>query len=192
MSQATPLLAHEIITSSGKRMNFDYPHPSMIDKKTIAHHLARINRWGGNTETSYSVAQHSMIVAQAISNPQWRIYGLLHDGAEAYIGDIPTPFKRFLENSGAQILQLENQILSAIWHHFKLTTPSKEIASAVHRADQKALATEYRDVVAGKNTCWQPKKNPLNFRIKAKPTMIAECEFAEALDEYLILAGVKA
>ena len=182
---------HETFTASGNRLNFANPQPAMIDRKTIAHHLARINRWTGNTDLPYSVAQHSMLVASAIKTPQWRIYGLLHDGAEAYTGDLPTPFKRWLNDNGANVMGLESTILNAIHKHFNLTKPTKEIAKAVDEADKNIMATEYRDVVSGKIAGWSPAGKSRSFIIKPQPAMKVECAFLDMLEDCLSFAGVK-
>ncbi|MEP2447551.1 MAG: hypothetical protein ABJI69_10005 [Balneola sp.] len=69
--------------------------PEDICIKDIAHHLARICRWNGGVNGFYSVAEHSIKVAASVA-PQFRLWGLLHDAAETYIGDITRPVKNRL------------------------------------------------------------------------------------------------
>lgn len=69
-----------------------------FDAESIGHALGMLCRFNGNTRIFYSVAEHSVLVSELMrkvtgGNPY---EGLLHDGAEAYLSDIPTPFKRLL------------------------------------------------------------------------------------------------
>lgn len=176
------------VTSSGVAFDFVNPVPEMIDISTIAHELAMTSRWGGNVAFTYSVAQHSMLVAQAIARPEWRIYGLLHDAAEAYTGDIVTPFKAYLESKGADIIGLERRILQCVWTRFGLAPPLAQKAEAVDTADARVLATEYRDVVKGRSSRFQPKAPPLSARIRPMNVLDAEDRFLEAFGSMMELA----
>jgi len=169
---------------SGVMFDFAAPRPEMVTLYDIWYCLARINRWGGNIEpVTYTVAQHSLVTASACRLPQSRVYALLHDAAEAYIGDLPTPLKLWLENAGAGILGLEMRILfGAIFPAFGINPPGKEIAADVHNADQIALATEYRDIVQGRNAGWTPKAPPMRTRITFQPTPKVEEQFRLALE----------
>lgn len=169
---------------SGLAFNFADPQPDMICLEDIVHVLARTNRWGGNIEpVSFSVAQHSLVVASACTLPEARAYALLHDAAEAYIGDLPTPFKLWIANAGADIVGLEMQILyAAIFPALGIEPPSAGIAQDVHNADQVAMATEHRDIVKGRNEIFRPKAPPLKTRIKFMPVPKVEEDFRRALD----------
>lgn len=169
---------------SGRNFNFADPKPEMICLDDIVHTLARTNRWGGNIEwVSFTVAQHSLVTASACKLPQSRVYALLHDAGEAYIGDLPTPFKLWIADAGTDIIGLENRILfDAIFPALGLAKPSSEIMADVHNADQVALATEFRDVVKGRHPSWSPKAPPLKTRIKFLPSVKAEEQFKLALE----------
>lgn len=169
---------------SGLIFDFAAPSPDMIRLEDVVHVLARLNRWGGNIEpVSYSVAQHSLLVAQACRLPQSRPYALLHDAAEAYIGDLPTPFKLWLAHAGADIAGLERRILTqAVFPAFGLPSPSAAVYADVHEADQIALATEHRDVVRGRHRDWAPTARPLANREKFMPVPKVEELFRLALD----------
>ena len=176
---------------SGRMFNFADPQPDQVCLDDIVHALARTNRWGGNIEpVSYSVAQHSLVVAQAVRLPQSRVHALLHDAAEAYIGDLPTPFKLWIADAGADILGLEMRILyGAIFPALGVEPPSPEIARDVHDADQVALATEFRDIVKGRHADWSPKAPPLKTRIRFQPTPKVEDDFRAALEGALRQLG---
>ncbi len=86
---------------SGRRLDILMPSPLDIEIDDIAHGLARVARWNGQTKGAfgYSVAQHSVLVEDILSRnaprlPQkWRLACLLHDAPEYVIGDMITPFK---------------------------------------------------------------------------------------------------
>lgn len=169
---------------SGLAFNFADPRPEMVSLEDIVHVLSRTNRWGGNIEpVSYSVAQHSLVVASACDLPEARPYALLHDAAEAYIGDLPTPFKLWIAAAGANIIGLEMQILyGAIFPALGIAPPEAYITQDVHDADQIAMATEHRDVVKGRNDIFCPKAPPLKTRIKFMPVPKVEEDFRLALE----------
>lgn len=90
------------------------PQGADVDIQDIAHALSRIQRWGGHTIQPHSVAIHS-IHCQEIAKSwgfgaDYQMWALMHDGAEAYIGDIVHPFKRNL----ATVLDAEIKIETAI------------------------------------------------------------------------------
>lgn len=169
---------------SGMAFDFVDPRPEMIRLDDIVHSLSRTNRWGGNIEPiSYSVAQHSLLTASACKLPKSLVYALLHDAAEAYIGDIPTPLKLWIIDAGADIAALEKTILfQAIFPAFGLPKPSSDVFADVHNADQIALATEYRDVVKGRHPDFHPKAAPLKAPVRFMPTIKVEEQFRTALE----------
>lgn len=169
---------------SGVAFDFINPRPEMIRLEDIVHVLARTNRWGGNIEpVSYSVAQHSLVTAQACRLPASRPYALLHDAAEAYIGDLPTPLKLWIADAGADIIKLEMAILyEAIFPALGVPKPSADIANDVHAADQVALATEFRDIVKGRHPDFVPKAPPFKTVIKFLPVPKVEETFRTALE----------
>jgi hypothetical protein len=77
---------------------FEYDNPTEIHVEDIAHHLSHVCRYGGATRFHYSVAQHSLHIAWALwrdhQDPFLSLDGLLHDAAEAYVGDMPSPLKQ--------------------------------------------------------------------------------------------------
>lgn len=118
------------------------PAPEMVDAEDIAHALSRINRFNGHTHGEpYSVAHHSMLVANLLASWGWPPAvvreGLLHDAGEAYYGDITSPVKRFVT------MEIDRVVRSA------LMLPEHE-TPIVKRADLVALAIERRDLFGGK------------------------------------------
>jgi uncharacterized protein len=133
---------------SGRRLDLLNPSPLDIEIADIAHGLARVARWNGQTKgpNIFSVAQHSLLVeAFAIAiNPdlsaRWRMMVLLHDAPEYVIGDIISPFKAVLGHSYKDI---ENNILSAI--HLRFSLPAAQpapLAKLAKQADRAAAFIE--------------------------------------------------
>jgi 5'-deoxynucleotidase YfbR-like HD superfamily hydrolase len=131
-----------IVTHAGIEFPLDRPGPEHIDIGDIATALSRAPRFAGHTATrrAYSVAEHSVLVA-ALCPPADALWGLLHDAAEAYTGDITTPLKNML--AGAR--EIEGRIARAVAEKFALPWP---MPAAVKRADAQALAWEMRDLMA--------------------------------------------
>lgn len=145
MSPTTMLTAH------GARVDLALPalHHGEITLSVIAHHLAQINRFTGAARRPYSVAEHSLLVAD-IADRELRldVHGqfaaLLHDAHEAFVGDASTPMKHAL--GGAWHL-VEEAWQRATLRAFGVLTPSAAYRSAIKRADLMALAIERRDLM---------------------------------------------
>ena len=103
-----------IITYTGKRFHPLEPRWEDIDILDIAHQLAAINRFSGSTRRPYSVAQHSYFVS-FLSN-EHPLQGLLHDGSEAYLGDVPSPLKRHAIYTGYR--QAETVLQNMIYEKY--------------------------------------------------------------------------
>lgn len=102
-------------TISGKRVDFLNPDPNQIDINDIAHHLAHICRFNGAVPEHYSVAQHSVYVSQLVGH-ELALAALLHDAAEAYTGDLVSPYKALLRDAPA----IEENLSHAIERRFKV------------------------------------------------------------------------
>ncbi len=139
------------VTYGGARFDLLHPRPEAVDFGVIAEHLSKIARFSGATYTPYSVAQHSIVVADALP-PELRIYGLLHDAPEAFTGDIPAPFQSALAGFPAAangLAVLHDNIAAAIWRAAGVPPPSRAIATQVLRADLMARKSEARDLIPG-------------------------------------------
>jgi 5'-deoxynucleotidase YfbR-like HD superfamily hydrolase len=113
---------------SGRRLDLLDPSPLDIEIEDIAHGLARVARWNGQTlgEHAFSVAQHSLVVEEAAAHiqpglePRWRLAALLHDAPEYVIGDMISPFKAAL---GVDYRAFEDRLETAI--HLRFGLPPK-------------------------------------------------------------------
>lgn len=180
-----------LTTAAGAAFDYLLPRPAMIDPAALARHLAHECRWAGNVDFFYSVAHHSMLVADTL-RPEWRAYGLLHDAAEAFIRDLPSPWKAVIDEFGNRIaLTTESAILNAVWQRFRLLPPECDIdlMTALHDADMRVRATEWRDVVHGKAPGGAPSAKPLPVRIRFRPIPDVMDDWLLALTEALPLAG---
>lgn len=177
-SATTPYVS----TFSGNRF---YPLEPRIDRvaiEDIAHGLAYQCRFNGQTREFYSVAQHSLIVASLVP-PQLRLAALLHDAAEAYLGDMVKPLKVLLPEFAA----IEDQVTALIAEAFAIDFSDY---APIKRADLIALATEKRDLMPHSVERWAYLDD-----IRALPEAIAAMSPSQAkqafLDEFARLGGLE-
>ncbi|MBK9083521.1 MAG: HD family hydrolase [Rhizobiales bacterium] len=133
---------------SGRRLDLLDPSPLDVEIEDIAHGLARVARWNGQTigPHIFSVAQHSLLV-EAIAGrlaPEMsdrdRLIVLLHDASEYVVGDLISPFKAAL---GADYKAVENRILTAVHLRFALPAAAPQRVGAVAKqADRIAAYVE--------------------------------------------------
>ena len=117
---------------SGRRLDLIDPSPMDIEIEDIAHGLARVARWNGQTlgAHAFSVAQHSLVVEEIVAHldpaipPRWRLAALLHDASEYVIGDMISPFKAAL---GVDYRTFEDRLEAAI--HIRFGLPAKTPAA---------------------------------------------------------------
>jgi hypothetical protein len=130
---------------SGRRLDLLDPSPLDVEIEDIAHGLARVARWNGQTRGAhaFSVAQHSLVVeavtgelARAVGTYSARdgLLALLHDGPEYVIGDMISPFKAAL---GLDYRRFETRLEAAINLRFGLPAhPAPALKALIKRADQ--------------------------------------------------------
>lgn len=134
-----------IQTYTGKKYDVFNPDPKMICIEDIAHALSNLCRFNGHCEGFYSVAEHSVLVSKIFDDKKLALYGLLHDAAEAYIGDYCHPIKQHLEN--IKILEENNEVI--IFDVFGLEYP---FPKEVKLADNAILFLEYKTIMKLVNT----------------------------------------
>lgn len=137
--------------ASGRRFWPLDPRAEEIDIEDVAHGLANCPRFRGMTREFYSVAQHSVLVAQAVP-PEDALWGLLHDAAEAYLGDMARPLK--IQPEMEPYRRAERRVMACVCERFGL--PPIEPAT-VRRADDRALAAEALDLFPTLDPAWSSK-----------------------------------
>ncbi len=137
MDTATYRQGPFIETVSGKCFYFLDPQPDDITIEDIAHALSMECRFGGHCRSFWSVAAHSLLVAQLLP-AKFQLAGLLHDASEAYLKDIPSPLKKLLPD----YREIEANVAAVIEIKFGVKFCQPEIK----QADVMALMTEKRDL----------------------------------------------
>jgi len=125
---------------SGRRLDLLDPTPMDIEIEDIAHGLAFVARWNGQTrgDYAYSVAEHSLLVEQIFAHLQpaasvkWRLAALLHDAPEYVIGDMISPVKAAV---GPGYETLDDRLMAAI--HIRFGLPA-QVPTAIKKQIKKA------------------------------------------------------
>jgi len=125
---------------SGRRLDLLDPSPLDVEISDIAHGLARVARWNGQTmgDNAFSVAEHSLIVEDIARrlkpdlSPDWQLAVLLHDAPEYVIGDMISPFKAVM---GGAYKAVESRLQGAI--HLRFGLPA-EIPQTVKKLAKRA------------------------------------------------------
>ncbi|MDZ4775526.1 MAG: HD family hydrolase [Alphaproteobacteria bacterium] len=137
---------------SGRKLDLLDPSPLDIEIEDIAHGLARVARWNGQTrgEHPFSVAQHSLVVVDILRvtaprlSRESQLFALLHDAPEYVIGDMISPFKNAL---GLDYRAFENRLATAIHLRFGLPAePTAALKTQIKRADLMSAFLEARQL----------------------------------------------
>ena len=179
---------------SGRRLDLLDPSPMDIEVEDIAHGLARVARWNGQTtgEHAFSVAQHSVVVEQAAAalqpglEPRWRLAALLHDAPEYVIGDMISPFKAAL---GMDYRAFEERLEHAIHLRFGLpprTPPEiKRLIKAADRISAWFEAVNLAGFSAGEaDGLFGPPPPGLAIETAPEPASVAQARY---LQRYRVL-----
>lgn len=174
MSTRSPFIE----TFTGVRFRPLAPRSADIRIEDIAHGLSNQCRYSGHVRHFYSVGEHSVRVSLLLAawghSPMIQLWGLLHDGSEAYLVDLPSPLKRRRE-IGQGYRKAERRLMRAVCTRFAL--PVDEPPS-VKLADQVLLSTEVRDLMFHRPEHWRGlTESPLPDRIVPWAPKTAEDEF---------------
>ena len=133
-----------IQTYLGLALDLDAPRVDQIEIEDIAHALSNVCRYNGHCAWHYSVAQHSVYVAELVraTAPELALVGLLHDSAEAYIGDWSSPLKQVFRRIAVDVLDIEHNIERVIGARYGVDLVSRnkliKLADLITLADEKA------------------------------------------------------
>ena len=165
--KGAPPLSNWFQTFTGKLIDALNPTPDMVDIQDIAHALSMTCRFGGHCRDFYSVAEHSVLVMKigklppsvhesSLHGTVARLALLLHDAAEAYVGDIVTPVKNLLAGAHA----LERKWLEAIEKKFDLPNVLSLPGEYVKDADRAILSQEVATLFSPVLPEWWRKFEP--------------------------------
>lgn len=126
---------HAIMLASGNYFNLDDPENSRIDLFDIAHALSHICRFTGHVTGFYSVAEHSVLCSHLVPRKH-AMAALMHDAAEAVLGDMASPLKAMMPEYRA----LESRVEATIMPRFGISLPMNPW---IKHADQLMLAAEF-------------------------------------------------
>ena len=168
-----------IQTFSGKKFPLETPDIAQIDIQDIAHALSMLCRFNGHCTQFYSVAEHSVHVSYEIA-PDLALVGLLHDAAEAYLGDVPSPLKKKL----SQFSKFEWKMELVIGEKFGIDAnlfKSRELK----QADIQLLIDEKAVLMVGEPTPWPPNAPTIKDpgRIKCWNQSEARKQFIDRFEE---------
>jgi uncharacterized protein len=171
-----------ILTNTGTYFDLLCPEESAINIQQVAAALSKICRFTGHTREFYSVAQHSVYVSLIVP-PEDAMAGLLHDAAEAFIGDVAKPLKMLLPD----YQEIEKRVEAAVFKALGIELP---LPKSVKQADLRMLVSEQRDLMPGHTATGQLWYNiePISWTICPMFPKHAELRF---LDRYAQLLQAK-
>lgn len=173
-----------ICTFTGREFFPLAPRVEDVDIYDIAHALSCMPRFAGHTRHFYSVAQHCLLVASLVPKDM-ALAGLLHDAAEAYLMDLPTPIKRLMP----AYCRAEAKLLGVIGDAFRQRRGWAEDV-AIKQADRAALQIEHWNLMP--TVAWWQKAPPPEGQLQIlRPMSPAEAEGA-FLEQFYYLDALRA
>jgi hypothetical protein len=143
----------DILTSGGDYIDLLNPDPKHLKVRVIAHALSNLCRFGGHCSRFYSVARHSVFVSYIVEYQlglaHLAIDGLMHDGSEAFLGDVTSDLKAILP----EYKKIEKNFEHVIAQHFGLRIDATARA-AIKRADLMALGAERKAFIPPSDRQW--------------------------------------
>jgi uncharacterized protein len=151
MSEKTTIRTH-----SGIVIDILSPYPFQISIDDIAHSLSHQCRFNGHVDTFYSVAQHSVMISEMLPE-KYKLAALLHDAAEAYLGDVVRPLKHLLP----QYISIEDNMMQVIAKKFNLQYPLPDIIKEWDNSFCNSELILYFD--NGGGISWTPEQAKIIF-----------------------------
>lgn len=170
-----------ILLASGNYFDFLAPEQSTFTIEDIAHGLSNVCRFSGHCRRFYSVAQHSVIVSRIVP-PEDAYAGLMHDAAEAFVGDVAKPLKDLLPD----YRKIEKAVEAVVLARFGVPQP---MPPSVKEADVLMLATEQRELMENRDA-WSHThgREPLDIDILPLTPAMAKAAFLARFAELAPIA----
>jgi 5'-nucleotidase len=159
-------------TATGRQFWPMDPRPHEVFIEDVAHALAMICRFGGHCSRFYSVAEHSVLIARAAA-PEHKLWALLHDAAEGYIGDKIRPLKPYLGG----YREAEQRIMRAICVRFNLQL---DLPPSIKALDLALLMDERDQAMVEPPQAWDVDVAPLGVKLEFWSPARAKREFLSA------------
>jgi hypothetical protein len=144
---------------SGKWFDFGAPASCDFTIEDIAHGLAHVCRYAGQCRRFYSVAEHSVLVSEVAVG--FELEALLHDAAEAFLGDITRPLKQMLP----EYKKIEHNVEKVIFSRFGL---SIHLPTEVKDADLRVLAAEQAQIMPPGTDSWVRDQSIVPARVTVR------------------------
>lgn len=170
-------------TYTGRIIDVGTPNAADVDIRDIAHHAALQNRYNGATYVPLSVAQHAEIVSRHVPGC-YALEGLLHDAAEAYVGDLTRAVKRYVDSRGPgaglrAFSNLHDAWLDVIFKAFGVSSTEMSRAS-IKRVDDRVCLDEMLGFLEGwtmEQYSGVETRQPLGITIPVKGWRDAKFDF---------------
>jgi len=170
---------NHITTYTGKHFEPTNPNPELFDVRDIAHALSLTCRGNGHVKTFFSVAQHCIYCAREAEERGYSkrivLACLLHDAGEAYLSDVPRPFKEYLPH----YIQAEEKMLDLIYGRFLGSTLTAEEKAKVKELDDDLLYFDLKELL-NQNPGREAPRMHIDVSFAVRP-------FEEVEEEYLAL-----
>ena len=136
--EAPAISGPTIMLRSGNYFDLQDPSASRFDVTDIAHALSNICRFTGHTRQFYSVAEHSVLCSYLVPHED-RMIALMHDAAEAFIGDVSSPLKKLLPDYNAIARGVEEHVFSTLGLPYPFPPSVKKADRIMLRLEQSYL-----------------------------------------------------
>jgi uncharacterized protein len=163
------------------------PRPDLIDRRDIAHALSLLCRYGGHASRFYSVGEHSLLISRALERDGAPLdvirWGLMHDAAEAYLGDVIRPVKRSMpiyRDAEARLLEVIAAVFGLPYDGGGREGYGPEVAAC----DNRILLDERAELLSAPPQKWdQEGLDPLGVQVVGIHSLTVEQLFLERMDE---------
>lgn len=151
-------------TLSNTQFDIFDPEPSNVSIHDIAHALSNVCRYSGQCMFFYSVAEHSLLMSK-LAPSDLKLFALLHDAAEAYMGDMIRPHKKIFTD----FVTVEKHLIRAIFQAFGIEAflDNVEAKAEIKRLDNILLASEKRVLFPNTSLDWgltEPEDSNITIR----------------------------